>query len=229
MKKRKAILTASLLVLAAALLFGSSIGSIRAELTIESEDYKGQAKVYNIGVALLENGNDVTESQVLLGDLLKRNNDTKLHAGRVYDEVLTVKNTGDIDEYVRVTVYKYWTDEQGVKYPDMDSAWIILGFDTSDGWSIDEESTTEERTVLYYDKLLAKDEESTPFLRTISLDSAVLTKVTQESQYDEERGVTIIETTFEYNGKNIHLDAEVDGVQSHSPEKAKISSWGADK
>ena len=227
MKKRKAILTASLLVLAAALLFGSSIGSIRAELTIESEDYKGQAKVYNIGVALLENGNDVTESQVLLGDLLERNNDTKLHAGRVYDEVLTVKNTGDIDEYVRVTVYKYWTDEQGVKYPDMDSAWIILGFDTSDGWSIDEESTTEERTVLYYDEVLKPEEETKALLDSVKIDDAVTKNVTRvESKTD---GVTTITTTYNYNGYMFCVEVYADAVQSHSASDAKISAWGVDK
>ena len=34
----------------------------------------------------------------------------ELVVGKKYNEELSVKNTGDIDQYVRVSIYKYWID-----------------------------------------------------------------------------------------------------------------------
>ena len=75
--------------------------------------------------------------------------------GKTYDEVLSVLNSGSIDQYVRVTVYKYWVDVNedgtaGDKRTDLDPSLIDLHFVTGNGWTIDESASTKERTVLYY-------------------------------------------------------------------------------
>ena len=78
--------TATLLALALVLLGGSTIGGTRAALTIQSKDYQARVNVSNIDVALLENGTVKEGSNVLLQDLLKRHGDTKLIAGKKYEE-----------------------------------------------------------------------------------------------------------------------------------------------
>ncbi|MBR0482331.1 MAG: hypothetical protein IJJ48_07665 [Firmicutes bacterium] len=224
---KKPAVTIGLLVIAVALLLGSSISGIRAELVLESEDYKSQVKLSSVKVALIENGEQVAKDGALLSDLLERAEDTKLHIGKKYDENLRVKNTGTADEYVRVTVYKYWIDEEGKKFPEIDSAYIVPGFVTGEGWTIDEDSVTEERTVLYYSEILKPGDLSTPFMESIKVDDAITVLVDQTTT--TANGVTTITTTFRYNGKSICLEVYADAVQTHSENEAKTSAWGVAK
>lgn len=229
--------TAVLLALALVLLGGSTIGGTRAALTFESQIHDSRMKLDNIGVVLMENGNPVEGTDKLLKDLLARNgNDPQPKIGKKYSESLTVKNTGTIDEYVRVTVYKYWIDKTGKKSAEMDANWIELGFVTGAGWTIDGSdpktgkftgSTTEERTVLYYSSPLSPGQESSPFLDSITIKEEPTHKVTKtESTVG---GVTTITWTYDYNGAQFCLEAHVDGVQTHSAGYAKISAWGVNK
>ncbi len=224
---RRPAVIISLLVIAVALLLGSSISGIRAELVLESEDYTSQVKLSSVKVALIENDEQVAKDGALLADLLKRAEDTKLHIGKKYDEELRVKNTGTADEYVRVTVYKYWIDEKGEKFPEIDSAYIVPGFVTGEGWTIDEDSVTEERTVLYYSEILKPGDLSTPFMESIKVDDAITVLVDQTTS--TANGVTTITTTFRYNGKSICLEVYADAVQTHSENEAKTSAWGVVK
>ena len=214
--------TVALFALALVLLGGSTLGGARAALTVESQDYNSQVETYSIEVTLVENGNTVEDGGTLLADLLQRNGDKTLKTGKHYDETLAVQNTGGIDAYVRATVYKYWLDEEGNKYPAMDSKWIKPGFVTGSGWSIDEASTTEERTVLYYSPVLASGEVSSPFLNFVSIDNAAGKQVTQTQG-------NVITTTYVYNDKSFCLEVHVDGVQTHNADQAKLSAWGVNK
>ena len=219
--------TATLLALALVLLGGSTIGGTRAALTIQSKDYQARVNVSNIDVALLENGTVKEGSNVLLQDLLKRHGDTKLIAGKKYEEELSVKNTGTVNEYVRVSVYKYWLTPSGEKTPELDSKWIELGFVTDNGWSIDEDSTTEERTVLYYAPLLESGNESTPFLESITINKDTVKQMTREERV--EGNVTVVEWTYFYNGYQFCISVYVDGVQNHHVGEAKVSAWGVNR
>lgn len=223
----KPAVTAVLLVLALALLAGSTIGGIRAALTRESDYYTTEVTTAEMGVVVYENGKEVEGSGALLKDLLERAGDTKIKAGKKYEELLTAYNSGDADAYVRAIVYKYWLDEEGNKYPDMDSQWIQLGFGTDKGWTVDEESSTEERVVLYYSEILPAGEESEAFITSITINDAATRIVT--SQETDEDGVTTITNTYFYNGKSFCVDVRLDAVQTHSGSDAKISAWGVDK
>ena len=75
--------------------------------------------------------------------------------------------------------------------------------------------------------ILAPGEDSAPFLSTVNIDDTVLTKVSQTTSV--ENGVTVIRTTYIYNGNRFCIDVIVDSVQDHNAEQAKISAWGVNK
>ncbi|MBQ3481484.1 MAG: hypothetical protein IJH48_03985 [Oscillospiraceae bacterium] len=229
----KPAVTAVLFALALLLLGSSTVGGARAALNIQSEYYNSEVEVYNIGLALIEkNAKDVfvpvAGKNALMGSetpIAKQiEADTKLLPGKTYPEVLAIRNVADINEYVRVSVFKYWLDENGNKFPEMNSDWIELGFVTGNGWHIDESSSTEERTVLYYGNPIAPGEDTTPFLESVRINDVILTKVSQSSSV--QNGVTVIRTSFIYNGKQFCIEVIADSVQDHNADQAKLSAWG---
>ena len=229
----KPAVTAVLFALALLLLGSGTVGGARAALNIQSEYYNSEVELYDIGVALIEKQADdsfkvVAGKNALMGETSQIGAaikaDGKLLPGKTYSEVLAVRNTAEINEYVRVSVFKYWQDANGNKIPEMDSKWIKLGFVTDNGWTIDTSSTTEERTMLYYGTDIAPGMDTTPFLSTVTIDDTVLTKVSQSTSV--ENGVTVIRTTYIYNGNRFCIEVLVDGVQDHNADQAKLSAWG---
>lgn len=237
--------------LAVALLLFSSIGGTRAALTYFSETYASRVQMSNIGVTLMEKGEDGKVREVskrdyssssngdwtestgtLLEGMLGKGEELKL--GKKYKEELSVRNTGNIDQYVRVNIYKYWVEgnkkdgEEADKIVNLDPGLIELNLvNTSDqggDWLIDGEASTKERTVLYYSKLLPADSETTPFTDTLKIDNIIATKVTQEVV--EEDGYKKITTIYDYDGVRFCIEANVDAVQDHNAEDAIWSAWG---
>ena len=237
----KPLVTGALFAVALALLLLGSIGGTRAALTIQSEYYNSEVEVLNIGVALVEKDTDgvfqvVSGKDALMGEntpigkavKIENSESKKFYVGKKYPETLAVRNTADIKEYVRVAVYKYWLDEDGTtKNYEMDSDWIKLGFVTSGNWSIDGESTTKERTVLYYSEPIAPGEDTTEFLESVTIDPKATKKITKTEVV--EGNVTKISWTYDYNGKQFCLEVYVDSVQDHNPDTAKVSAWGVNK
>lgn len=237
MAKLKKFLTSSKVtlgafVLAVALLGFSSIGGARAALAYYSENYVSRVAMQNIGVTLLENGNPVSSrdygdgtdgswtetSGALLENLVPEGEEFKL--GKTYSEELAVQNSGSINEYVRVSVYKYWRDENGTKLPNLSPDLIHLNL-TGNGWVEDAEAKTAERTVLYYSSVLGAGEISTAFADTLTVDGAVATKVKQVAS--EDGTVTAV---YEYDGVEFCVEAKVDAVQEHNGQDAIWSAWG---
>ena len=238
MNKIKKFLTSSKVsmgafVLAVVLLGFSSIGGARAALTYYSENYVSQVQMQNIGVTLLENGAAVssrdygsaadgswTESSGnLLVNMVPEGEKFKL--GQVYDENLAVQNTGSINEYVRVTIYKYWMDKDGNKIPKALSPELIKLNLTGNGWVEDSEARTDERTVLYYTSLLPVGATSTAFADTLQVDPAVGTKVKIETAEDGTEKMV-----YEFDGAQFCIEAKVDAVQEHNAQDAILSAWG---
>ena len=152
MKKKKNIWIrpALLFSLSAVLLLLSTVGSTRAALTYYSADYAVQVEIKSIGVSLLENNRIVSyrnyaetgSNEFVEGGtgLLKNESgesdrfgagegQEKLIPGKMYDEKLSVQNTGAIDEYVRVVVTRSWQDADGKKATDLDPGLIGLSLD----------------------------------------------------------------------------------------------------
>lgn len=239
MKKKRRFLASPVLFLtaAAALLLFSTVGSTRAALTYYSENYEMNVEVSSIGVSLLENGNIVSnrnytergwvsgsvgEDGEPRGTLLEGRfqGEEKLVPGKVYEEALSVQNSGEIDSYVRVILYRSWKDAGGNRDTELNPKFIdLVGLgEAGSGWVIDESASTQERVVLYYQQPLAKGAQTSPLCTGLRIDPAVLRKV------DGENG----QVTYVYNGYTFSLEAEVDAVQTHSAEDAIKSAWGVD-
>lgn len=152
--------------------------------------------------------------------------DDQLKPGVAYNEQLKVQNTGSINQFVRVTVTKYWVDETGAKRTDVSPSLIELNLvNTNGAWLVDEAATTPERTVLYYSRMLAPGETSDLFADGLTINKAVSNRVTQtESATD---GGTIVTTTYDYDGLTFCVEACVEAVQDHNAQDAAKSAWGA--
>ena len=216
-----------LLALAVILLVGSALGSTSAALSYYSDNYTANLAVSNIDVALVENGVEAPEK------LLSHMGEDKIMLGKKYKEELTVKNTGTIDQYVRVSIAKSWMKEveidgkmEKVKYTSLSPNLIDLNL-TGNGWIEDKNASTEERTVLYYSGILAGGEEAPIFADTIRIDGSVATQATKET-VKSENGYTTITTTYKYDGVTFNLEAQVDAVQTHNAQDAIKSAWGVD-
>lgn len=224
-------------VLAVILLLFSSVGGARAALTYFSETYATQIAMYDIGVSLLENGETVSwrdyKSEVadgswdenvpgvLLANLIDTAAGEKFQVGRTYDERLSVKNSGTINQYVRVTVLKYWVDENGEKALGYSPALIDLHLTNLDtAWLEDVSARTEERTVLYYNRLLNSGDETPLFADTLTIDERVA-----KAAYQVCEGNTV-RTVYDYDGAEFCIEAKVDAVQENNAEDAVLSAWG---
>ncbi|MBR0462530.1 MAG: hypothetical protein IJJ00_07455 [Erysipelotrichaceae bacterium] len=231
-----------LFVAAAGFFLFESFGIAKATL-IESEKYDSQFEMYDIGVTLYENGEklvwrdyngedsenpwDTNDDGVELFSAID-----EIRYGEIYDEVLTVKNSGQVDEYVRVTIYKYWEDAQGNKLPNLRPELIVLNLVTNGNWIIDEDYSTPERTVLYYKvPLKGAESEDGPetteaFMTSMMIDPLIKQYYDQETEEDPESHYTTITITYRYNGKRFCTKVAVDAIQTHNAEDASLSAWG---
>ena len=233
-KKSLNIKPVALLAVAAVLLLGSTVGSTQAALTYYSDNFAAEVTVSNIGIALLENGNEISRRNYIgnssklwdetTGTLFQNINQASFKVGQVYDEELSVKNSGAIDAYVRVILTKSWKDANGVKNTSLSPDLIELVPVTGNGWVEDTAASTDERIVLYYTNPLKVGETSPICTDTISVNSAVTTKV-NETRTTDANGTTIT-YTYAYNGYTFNVEAEVDAGQTHNAADAIKSAWG---
>lgn len=237
-----------LFLLAGALLLTGSIGGTRAALEYRSDEYTAQIELYDIGVTLLENDEDVahrnyirdsdgrwedTNTGILLGtgwqaeaEITEEN---PIKPGVKYEERIAAKNSGTIDQYVRITIYKFWCDDVEKdadgritsynKRPDLDPNLIELEWANTDDWTIG--SSNGERTVLYYNDLLRSGDTTSECTSSVKINGKVAQLANKT--VTEDGGVTY---TYLYDGATFMLKATVDAVQDHNATDAKISAWG---
>lgn len=243
-------------LLAAAVLMTafSGVQTSRAALTTASNNYQAQLVTdTEIHAALLENGTVVTDSagvtdpadpnsrKTLLNDLVPSGQ--TFHLGQNYDEALTVKNTGSIDEYVRVIVYRYWTDANGKKLTNLDPALIQIGFKNgadpngalsplgTNGWVLDPAaSASKERVVLYYSKSLEASDTTSALMDTLRISGDLADRIikTETTTTEGDKTYTTITASYPYENMTFVLEVEVDCVQTHNAEAAIQSAWGAE-
>ena len=219
MKKclRTPLATAVLFALAAGLIGFGGVNAAAAAPRVESRQYGAEVVLSDMSTSLVETnvgyaGKTVASSagsEALLEGLVPK--DEAIVTGKEYQEELAVVNDGDIPQYVRVTVYRYWTDGEG-KEIDLDPSLIDVKWNEAD-WTIDDDASTDERTVLYYSDVLAPGATSAPVTETIAIDSAVLTAIGEGGE-------------FEYEGVTFGLKARVDAVQDHNGTQAMTGAWG---
>jgi len=234
-KNRKSFPLKPILLLSAAalLLLGSAIGSARAALTYYSENYSAQVNMSSIGVTLLENGREISSRNyanngtwvATEGNLLENMLDkgSKLTPGKKYNEALSVKNSGNIDIFVRVIITKSWQNKEGQKATELSPELIELNL-TGNGWEQASAPSSPERMVLYYSNVVASGETTPELSDTIRIDNKIARMVTKNVSKD---GKTI-QYVYDYDGYTINLDAEVNAVQANNAKDAIKSAWGVD-
>lgn len=220
--------TAVIFGAAIALLLFSSIGGARAALTVYSQTHQTEIETDHIAVTLWEAGredpvivdNEATEKETSTGTLklnvlkdVKVDETSKMVAGKDYPEVLSVQNTGEIDQYTRVTIYRYWVDKDEKKATYLWPGYIELTL--ADGWVVDTTASTPERTVIYYKNILKAGEtpekgEKKDFVTSMRIDPEVME----------------INGGEEYRNHSIKIEVNVDAVQTHHAADAIKSSWG---
>ena len=243
MKKRKKgagsrNVTYLLLVLAVILLLGSAVGSTRAAINYQSENYEAEIVVSQIGVSLQENGKTVirrdydqddwnqesnaennAKKGVLLQDMIP--DGKKLILNKDYTEELAVHNSGSIDEYVRVRIYRYWMDQDGKKETSLSPELIRLNLINTDQW-VERKNASKECIELYYKGILPSGSTTELFADKIRIDGALA----EDVEIKEDKG--IITTVYRYDGVRFFVDVEVDAVQTHNAQDAIKSEWGVD-
>lgn len=212
--------TLLLAVLAAGLIGFGGVGAALSAPRIESDSYGAQVQLADISTSLKETNAGGTrvvaanEVEVPLLEGLVPDGE-KFQIGKTYDEQLFVSNDGSIDEYVRVTVYKYWVDSEGNqidKKTGLDPDFIQLEFVDGGDWKIDKAASTEERTVLYYQGILPKGGETSPLTKSVTISPKTLTVLTYGK--------------YAYEGVTFRLEAVVDAVQTHNGTQAMTGAWG---
>lgn len=246
-KKKNSFFTKTVLLFGAAavLLVMSTVGSTRAALIYNDDNaYRIQIAASYIGVGLKENGDVVSyrsydrnnqaveESKPLLSKVADTVKKEGFKPGASYEEKLTVTNTGEIDSYVRVIIYKSWKDTSGNSNTVLSPELIRLEADGTDynGWVKDtkasgsgsENGDYRERIVLYYTKPIASGAETPSFNETLSIDPEVM-KV-----FSQTRTGNQITTSYAYDGYSFNLEVEADAVQTHNAQDAIKSAWGVD-
>lgn len=237
--------TVLIFVLAAVLLAVGGIGAAVAVPSIQSNFYTSQIGMQDIGVSLLENGNIRSHRNydfekmdgswnVEVPGTLQFDNISKLVPGVRYDEELRIQNTGGINTYNRVTIYKYWMDDKKNKIKNLSPSLIHLNYVHTDKWLHDTSADTAERTVLYYSDLLqgtiatgtnearGAGQQSVPFVDKITIDGVLATMVNTTPSEDGKR----ITTTYKYDGYYFCVDVVVDAVQENNAQDAILSCWG---
>lgn len=243
---RSSAFTIALFVIAGILLLVGTVGAVQAAPRIVSNDWRAEVVLTDIETALTEcsapeRGFIVREGDDDLLTTFLDDNEPDTHQikiGKTYPYQLGVRNVAvndgnsvdqennGIDQYVRVTVNKYWvyTDNEGklVKDVSLDPSLIKLDFydKGENGWTIDWAASTEERTVLYYtgndNGIIATGDDSEPFTKTLTIDSAVLDRVTKLNG----------QTSHDYANVQFRIEASVDAVQTHNAVDAMTSAWG---
>ena len=225
MKNNKGFTVTTLILtgVAAVLLVLGGIGGARAALQYTSRIYEVPLAMQEIGIGILENS-ESRDFGTLLLDLVDEENGEEVSPGVVYDEDVDVVNNGTIDEYIRVVVYKYWKDgADGDKDTSLDPSLIILDDPVNHGWIHDTEQSTDEREVYYYSRPVSTDDKALDLFDTIEIDPSIVDIVYQTENSD---GDLVTENV--YNGKYFGIKVEAAGVQTHNPEDAILSAWGAE-
>lgn len=251
--------TTALIVAAILLLAGGGVAGTRAALNIQSEYYRAEFYLNHLQVHLYENGDDVCERaghknnldvhDKAVGELAtdlqyehKVDGDEKLgkvEPGMAYKEVVQAKNGSDIDEFVRVTIRKYWMekDEDGnlVKSSALNPDRIKLyygkeGEYNSKYWKLNtkENKGSKETSTYYYKASLSSGELSEPLFDTLKIDATIADFGEIKTTETQEGNKTVYTYEYQYDGCVFYIEADVQAIQTHNANDAIRSQWGVD-
>lgn len=217
-KKRLALAIAAVLLSAAMITLLFLIRDTRANL-VYGDGAEVALEMSSLSIELVENGTSVSGDDQLLKALKGISPDP----GYKYTEKISAKNTGNVEEFVRIIVKKYWKDADG-KRIDLDPGLIKLSYADQDynkeKWVIDPSETTKEQTIYYYKVPLAEGEETDILFDGIKADASIAEK------YELSKDGNKITASYDYDGITFGVDMTVQSVQTAAGAAAVRSTWG---
>lgn len=211
--KRAVLILSALLIVLVGMIAVLRSGRTQAVLT-ESEEQTLDIVMSELDVTLLENGEDTDT-------LFSEWADADLDPGYPYEDKISVKNSGEYDEYVRVIVKKYWKGSDD-KRVDLSPKYICLVPGT--GWQENTKEQTEEQSVWYCLDYVAVGNESSLLFTGFYIDGEIFTNVGKNITTTTENNVTTI--TFDYDDLTFVVEMEAQAIQYNSADKAVLSAWG---
>lgn len=167
--------------------------------------------------------------------------------GRTYKEEISAANGENIDQYVRLTIRKYWVDPEGKKATYMDPALIRLDYKDENknvkayntgAWQINPKEHTPESDTYYLTKMLPgvkgsdKLNPSALLFNQLTIDSSIVDdnhmKQEEEVVDDGDKKITIYTYTYDYDNYTFYIEANVQAIQTHNVNDAIDSLWGVE-
>lgn len=261
----------ALLVAAAMFLGAGTFAAAKTVFAIQSEYYRAHFYLNHLQVHLIENGKDVCkraghennldsgskvtgELATSLGYKHQDGSSEKLGSiepGKLYQEEIAAQNGSDIDEFVRLTVRKYWmevrkddegnviTDENGdpvlVKSSKLKPSRIHLYYNGKEGynssaWTLNKREQTAESSTYYYKTDLDPDDTSALLFDKVSIDKDIIdlgeVKESTETLSDGQTTKTIYKYSYQYDDCVFFIEADVQAIQTHNIDDAIKSQWG---
>ncbi len=182
--------------------------SVRGTYSVIQSSFETQKAIYTpyLGIDFV-NGDGSTMSDNFL--------ESEVYGmpGDVIDGGLAIKNTENTTAYVRVTIYRYWADEDGTKNTtDRDDPNYLdpaqIQFTIANGWLVFDGDEYSEVTYAYYTRPLDPGEYATV------IDSYTYLDVTQNNNL--------------YADKIVHLEFFGYGVQTFDAKNSFKAEWGVD-
>ena len=211
------LLTLGILVIGA-----STVGATRAAMISQNEADRVNFSTATFSVDILGDI-DAESGEITFPEMDK---DTSIKIGKLYGENISVKNIsrGDYDEYIRVVVRKSWNNNVGTEEKpryekNLTLTPQLIELKVDDGWYINQSESTDEQTVYYRLRPVAKNEE-VRIITGIKINNKVIKEVNH--------GVTgtTITNEYSYDGACIGLSIQADAVQTNNSKDAINAAWG---
>ena len=261
----------ALLVAAALFLSAGTFAAAKTVLDIQSEYYRAQFYLNHLQVHLIENDKDVCERAGHKNDLDSGSKVTgelatslgydhkdgkaeklgSIEPGKLYQEEIAAQNGSDIDEFVRLTVRKYWmepkkdangkviTDDSGnpvlVKSSKLKPSRIHLYYNGKEGynsgaWALNKKEQNTESNTYYYKKDLDPGAVSSLLFDKVSIDKEIIdlgeVNETTETYADGNKTKKVYKYEYQYDDCVFFIEADVQAIQTHNVNDAIKSQWG---
>ena len=148
--------------------------------------------------------------------------------GKTYKEEISAKNGQNINQYVRLTVRKYWVKD-GKKNTKLSPSMIKLTYNGSAynkvAWQKNAKEHTEESDTYYLSKMLPKKKASDLLFNELTIDGSVADKAHMTKHENKEGNKTVITYTYDYNDYTFYIEANVQAIQTHNVNDAIGSLW----
>ena len=169
-----------------------------------------------------------------------------IEPGRTYKEEISAKNGQNIDQYVRLTVKKYWVEtdpETGEtkKATYLDPALIKLTYNgkayNSGAWQRNKKEHSEESDTYYLSSMLKKKKASALLFNELTIDKKIVDQITpsepsstseETTVTDDGETVTVYTYSYDYDNYTFYIEASVQAIQTHNVNDAIDSLWGVE-